>query len=97
MGPSAFLEPQNDDGGEGMPKLLQVGLLVAAAAAFGSTAGPARALDEVGAAHGDQHGAERHGHVIEHRQTHGHHGEADHHEEHHEVVREGGHHREGRH
>ena len=80
-----------------MPRVLQIGVLVLAAAAFGSAAGPARALDEVGAAHADRHGAETHGHVIEHRKTPGHHGEAGHREEHREVVHEGGHHGEGRH
>ncbi|MEE9483351.1 MULTISPECIES: hypothetical protein [Methylobacterium] len=80
-----------------MPRLLQVGLLMVAAAGFGSAAGPARALDEVGIGHADHHGAERHGHIIERRETHGHRGEAVHREEHHEVVREGGYHGEERH
>ncbi|WP_156295394.1 hypothetical protein [Methylobacterium aquaticum] len=77
--------------------MLQIGVLVLAAAAFGSAAGPARALDEVGAAHADRHGAEPHEHVIEHRKTLGHHGEPGHREEHREVVYEGGHPGEERH
>jgi hypothetical protein len=80
-----------------MSRELQVGLLMAAAAALGFVAEPARALDEVGAGQGGHHGGTHHGPVIEYRETHGQHGEASHREEHHEVVRKRRPHGEERH